>query len=184
MPGGGGCGLAMDTISFEIGAQAAQGERRPTAGGEPDRIDPREIRMGGKIRLGGEPVERGPEVLCPRPVLQTFLEVVVPSRAVRMVHGKDERACFGQARGEPAERTDVAAEAVARQDHGERPLRHPGVFENRSTVKHGILAEGDHAPVACGRIPERAGHLLPVMFRRDGQAAKPCRFCGGSLDGQ
>ena len=34
------------------------------------------------------------------------------------------------------------------------------------------------------RIPKRAGHLPPVMFRGDGQAAKPRRFRGGSLGGQ
>ena len=174
----------MGAIPFQIGAQTAQGKRRPATGGEPDRIDPREIRMGGEIRAGGEPVERDPEVLCPRPVLQSFLEVEVPPRAVRMIHGKYERTRLGQARREPAECADMAAEAVARQDHGETPLRHPGVFENRGSAKHGVLTEGDGPPAALGGIPEPAGHLPPVMLRGDDQAAKPRRFRGGSLGGQ
>ena len=75
----------MGCISFEIGAQAAHGQRRPAAGGEPHRIDPGQVRVSGKFGLIHEIVQGGLHVLHARPMLQTFLKIVVPRRAVGMV---------------------------------------------------------------------------------------------------
>ena len=140
--------------------------------------------MARQVRLRREPGQGGPEVPCPRPVLQAFLEVEIPPCAVRVVDGYDERARLGQAGRKPAKGADMAAEAVARQDHGKRPLCRAGALQHRSAAENGVLAERNRFAAAGRRIPDGAGHPAPVMRRRDGEAAKAGRFRRCGLDRQ
>ena len=106
-------------------------------------------------------------------MFKAFLKVEVPRRAVRVVDRNDECTRLGKARGQPAERADIAAEAMAREDHGKRPLRHPGTVENRGAEKDGVLAVGNRFAAVAGRIPERAGYLAPVMLCGDCHTLDP-----------
>ena len=103
-------------------------------------MDPGEVGVSGKLGLSGEIVQGGLKVLYARPVLQTFLKIEVPRRAVGMVDRNDQGARPGETGGQPTKRADTGAETMAGHDYRKGPARNPGTVQNLGAVEDAVLA--------------------------------------------